>query len=1207
MAVPLSQQNLNLALNCLDIPKDAKAAPRVTAENMNKVYTALHSLLYPTEDCPDITEPHVQLRNQINLKTNSWPKAAAPNGLKPLESIKNIQNVTIDAGWGRDTMNRYGLYSEIGKINIFETPGCYIDPATRPCYSSECQLLYDIDQLLDFSTIGLNIIVDYQVLSQQAEVLPLIEFTIKPKEDSNPPPFSIVKIILDRKGHLYKYNKISNNYDKNTDLTETSKVSDDNIYKYIAGNKTKNEFINSSTDAQEINLYVACKVIGDASQALSLKEILRKGVLGMMDDITPPNNKNTSLLSIDMVLFARCINEMVPCLASNNSASSLFYFLPLEKREFVLYSKELAFRQAMFTNLENIMNIIKFINTHTPKSEVISGKRAKNFLRYPMFGKTKFDILTPTLRDFLITYIKIICIAINNLIDECKKNETPATTTTDQELDISLKEWKKITTSHTTLPIIIDNKPSSLLQTSQLFQDNSKIDIWSKVINKNKDQILLNKKNFTKLEEGNMRLGEIIRVLRQPGVESTINSNIIQFSFSGDEEKWKTEKIKLHHIKDCYEEKSNRHLEDIFKYFFKDDSIEKINRYIKLDTIYINTEQQKELYKMAENEFNKNPLSDSARFATKLYTSLCGIPLDPSNQIFYAWFAKDEWETQNLRIEQTMKEYLSKKKNLKQARDSVLKTILNIDIFKQYITSTPPRTVLKFKKTLMAKIVDNFVTQFDTEDIVKFELKNLIDKNFLNQYIQVEFDKKKSDIFRIEKDVEDLSNRLDNEQKEAETLQLDYENKYNTVEEMLQSSIVFPFSEPPCDTPPSRISPQKKTEIKSLWNILNKLLKENIASELTKQILKISKKCKFKDGATSGSDDDGGPGEGDDDPSGGPGKGDDDPSGGPGEGGLGEEDNLEQNNNDVLSIYSILYHHFAANWWLSDHLIDTENKEILKIAIKNIIEYGNLNLSTLRLNVQEIQDSLCNEYIEDTTPQVMLRDPEVLKQEIIDSINKVYIIEAKGWLQGERKKVAVERNEVLGAESAKRQRISAPEVEGEAMEQEVEGEAMEQDPPGAIQQVAEEDVKMDEAKQNRAAMLKFLRKKREMERDNTMNRNDIHADRHAATKATKNKGWGYGNRLSRFIRYMPYGRGGQRDKNKKTKKKKTIKKHKLTLKKVSGKKNKLILKKKPIKKHKLTLKKKTIKKHKLTKRYKEHKKIKNKNYIKTNKTLKKLK
>ena len=38
MAMQDLKLQLNIALNCLDIPKDARAAPRVTAENMPKLY-----------------------------------------------------------------------------------------------------------------------------------------------------------------------------------------------------------------------------------------------------------------------------------------------------------------------------------------------------------------------------------------------------------------------------------------------------------------------------------------------------------------------------------------------------------------------------------------------------------------------------------------------------------------------------------------------------------------------------------------------------------------------------------------------------------------------------------------------------------------------------------------------------------------------------------------------------------------------------------------------------------------------------------------------------------------------------------------------------------------------------------------------------------------------------------------------------------------
>ena len=55
--VPISQELYNISLNCLDIPKDAKAAPPISATNMNKVNTACEELiifsppLLPSSNC----------------------------------------------------------------------------------------------------------------------------------------------------------------------------------------------------------------------------------------------------------------------------------------------------------------------------------------------------------------------------------------------------------------------------------------------------------------------------------------------------------------------------------------------------------------------------------------------------------------------------------------------------------------------------------------------------------------------------------------------------------------------------------------------------------------------------------------------------------------------------------------------------------------------------------------------------------------------------------------------------------------------------------------------------------------------------------------------------------------------------------------------------------------------------------------------------
>ena len=88
---------------------------------------------------------------------------------------------------------------------------------------------------------------------------------------------------------------------------------------------------------------------------------------------------------------------------------------------------------------------------------------------------------------------------------------------------------------------------------------------------------------------------------------------------------------------------------------------------------------------------------------------------------------------------------------------------------------------MKFKKTLMAKIVDNFEIKFVPDDIAKFELQNLTDIEVLNEIIQTEFELKSGDISTSESEIKGLSNSLDDQQKKAEKLQLDYESKYHTL------------------------------------------------------------------------------------------------------------------------------------------------------------------------------------------------------------------------------------------------------------------------------------------------------------------------------------------------------------------------------------------------------------------------------------------
>ena len=278
-------------INCRDIKKDAQAVPSVNIQGISRLSDIIiPALLYHpgyTFSCPSDTVGKSLIKiivNQIDKITHTFSKSTIINGIKPLEVIQNIENVTIDAGWGNDTMKKYGLNPASNRylMNIFETAGSFIDPATRPKPNNSASIFFqkDSSQNHPFNDVGLNVTLNIQLASPPPPTQEtLLTFTIKPFESNNIFPESPLQFTLDRYGSLYEFKeetwqRVNAPDERVTDINGIP------IFKYIAGNKTKNNFINDNSGVsdisvnQEIALYTIFKEIGDTFQVLYLKYII---------------------------------------------------------------------------------------------------------------------------------------------------------------------------------------------------------------------------------------------------------------------------------------------------------------------------------------------------------------------------------------------------------------------------------------------------------------------------------------------------------------------------------------------------------------------------------------------------------------------------------------------------------------------------------------------------------------------------------------------------------------------------------------------------------------------------------------------------------------------------------------------------------------------------------------------------------------------
>ena len=333
-----------LIINCRDIKKDAGAAPSVKSDNMPYlVSTIIPALLYHpgyTFVCPHDTVGKsliTEIVQQIDKKTHTFSKSTIINGIKPLEVIQSIANVTIDAGWGNDTMKKYGLNPAPGNyiMNIFETAASFIDPATRPKPVNPASIFFlegNNPQVHRLANVGLNVILQISLADPPATSQEtLLTFNITPIEENTIFSFS-TQFTLDRLGSLYE--KQGGNW-KKVEIGDP-RVTDINgvpIYKYIAGNKTKNEFINgiisssissSIATKQETALYTILKEIGDTFQVLYLFYIIST-IIKITYFSKQYQLDNTTSLSVDMPFLARAITTNTPCLASNNSSGTIFF------------------------------------------------------------------------------------------------------------------------------------------------------------------------------------------------------------------------------------------------------------------------------------------------------------------------------------------------------------------------------------------------------------------------------------------------------------------------------------------------------------------------------------------------------------------------------------------------------------------------------------------------------------------------------------------------------------------------------------------------------------------------------------------------------------------------------------------------------------------------------------------------------------------
>ena len=315
-----------------------------------------------------------------------------------------ISHAIIDAAWSRRSFTKYKF-----KITtIAETAGGPIDPGGTTCADGDagCNFISVIDDTeavsinYNMSSIRMNVIIEYKVVNRYIldEGLPQFEYSIKQETPTTPMFIKPTKFIINRKGKIQ---------------------GEPDIYKYIAGNPTKNKAIYdiyakygptqdpNPQDTQEIILYLVLKSLGDGTLAILPKELKKQQprVIGIHN--YKPNGTHTFdaigskqyfLFTRDQGVFRRVIanegnavmlaqpsQEILKLLASSSASSAsasasfdasklaaeskrIFIYNPEKIEEVIIKDLKNSCTMAVQKNIDCIKKIREFIIQYANKS-----------------------------------------------------------------------------------------------------------------------------------------------------------------------------------------------------------------------------------------------------------------------------------------------------------------------------------------------------------------------------------------------------------------------------------------------------------------------------------------------------------------------------------------------------------------------------------------------------------------------------------------------------------------------------------------------------------------------------------------------------------------------------------------------------------------------------------------------------------------------
>ena len=349
-------KNKHIILNCGDMKKDAREEPNISSYS---IFNSSRKIITGGIDCASLDPSFLELKKLINNELLDKVKRYCYGTLLPIpeagdekyENITflnkmnrqivpvNVTNAFIDAAMDP----RKYFVAEKAKINVCETPGSIIDPASR------------LDSTIFYPNEDSRYSLDSYGFKEGS--------TINYIHSKNVGDYKYINIILDSnnsfEGLLDRKGNVDDNYQIKLNGTlynnSNSGAYREAIKNIFRGNHKKNSYIKNNANTTNMETKMLCvlliffKELGDTSQPIIINELFKK-VSSLKED-------NSCLLTIDTILACRSSLINVPYLLNSNSI--ITYYAAISKE---VYETNMKITEITKTIQNNKIIINEFEN-----------------------------------------------------------------------------------------------------------------------------------------------------------------------------------------------------------------------------------------------------------------------------------------------------------------------------------------------------------------------------------------------------------------------------------------------------------------------------------------------------------------------------------------------------------------------------------------------------------------------------------------------------------------------------------------------------------------------------------------------------------------------------------------------------------------------------------------------------------------------------